>query len=103
MTLIYGDDYARLMAQPIFYIRDNRIYAADEFFKLFPVEAGYISGNVSGRGNSVKESSFVDKEYVSDGGGYYYDDSREEGPFAKFLGWLMKVRCWGQKVPQNRH
>ncbi len=42
VTAIYGPDYVQSFAQPILYIRDNRIYPAEEFFKLFPQEAGFI-------------------------------------------------------------
>lgn len=39
---IYGPDYYRLGARPILYIRENRIYSADDFYKLFPQEKGFI-------------------------------------------------------------
>lgn len=55
VTKIYGEDYARLTAQPIFYIRDNRIYSADEFFKVFPMETAYVSS--SHGGNSTQNKS----------------------------------------------
>ena len=44
-TWIYGPDYYKTFAQPILYIRDNRIYEADEFYKMFPREAGYIKAD----------------------------------------------------------
>lgn len=44
ITKIYGEDYTSLSAWPILYIRGNSIYTADQFFKSFPMEAGYISG-----------------------------------------------------------
>lgn len=39
---IYGSDYYKLSAQPVYYIKEDRIYSADEFFKLLPREEGYI-------------------------------------------------------------
>ena len=39
---IYGSDYHRLSAQPTFYIEENRIYSAEEFYKTFRQEAGII-------------------------------------------------------------
>ena len=42
VTQIYGPDYYRLSARPILYIRENRIYDAEDFYKLFPQEKGFI-------------------------------------------------------------
>lgn len=42
VTQIYGPDYYRLSARPILYIRENRIYDAEDLYKLFPNERGII-------------------------------------------------------------
>lgn len=45
VTQIYGPDYFKSFAQPILYIRENRIYAADQFYRMFPQEAGYVKAD----------------------------------------------------------
>ncbi len=57
VTKIYGPDYHRTFAQPILYIRDNRIYAADEFYKIFPSEVAFIRGDSGGTTTSGGRTS----------------------------------------------
>ncbi len=60
VTEIYGPDYLKTFARPILYLRDNRIYSADEFFRLFPQEAGFIRDE----GKKETGSITVDSTYA---------------------------------------
>lgn len=43
---IYGDDFASIMAVPIYYIQGGNVYTAEEYGKVFGVAAGYAKGNI---------------------------------------------------------
>lgn len=88
VTKIYGEDYARLTAQPILYIRDNRIYAADEFYKLFPMEAAYIDGS-SGSSASYGSGAAVNVRSEED------EPKLSEHPVAKVIFGIWGAGFWG--------
>jgi len=50
ITKIFGEDYNRWGAAPILYIKDNAVYSADEFHKLFASASYYINSGSTGNG-----------------------------------------------------
>lgn len=51
VTEIYGKDYAKFGARPILYIDNDKIYTADEYYRIFGGSpAGYLKGNGENNG-----------------------------------------------------
>lgn len=44
---IYGDDFASIMAMPIYYIQGDAVYTAEEYGKVFKQAEGYIKREVA--------------------------------------------------------
>ena len=70
ITKIFGSDYADIFASPIFYIRDNKIYSAEEFFKVFPKESGYIESTTTKNNPAHKKEESDKKQKTSTGETY---------------------------------
>lgn len=47
---IYGDDFASIMAVPIYYIQGDSVYTAEEYGKVFKQAEGYIKREVAADG-----------------------------------------------------
>lgn len=68
---IYGDDFASIMAVPIYYIQGGNVYTAEEYGKVFGVAAGYAKGNIptGSQGNQPVASGAAPAGGASAGGG----------------------------------
>lgn len=70
-TIIYGTDYMKTVKDPLFFIKDSVIYTGDQYYKLFPIEAGHIrevntSNNTT---NTSTKKSFGTAAGLLSGGG----------------------------------
>lgn len=95
ITKIYGTDYYRLSAQPILYIRDNRVYSADEFYKLFPSEAAFIGGEFGG--SATQGVDFTSTTYSGSSTSDYSSSSGGESGnlITNFIGSILDLGFWG--------
>lgn len=83
---IYGDDFASIMAVPIYYIQGDIVYTAEEYGKVFKQAEGYIKRDNSNSGQEEFDASFSGS--ASSGGGSMGERGKKE---AGFLSELWKV------------
>lgn len=62
---IYGDDFASIMAVPIYYIQGDSVYTAEEYGKFFKSAEGYIKRDIPMGG----QGSYQASDGASAGGG----------------------------------
>lgn len=55
---IYGDNYASPLAAPIYYMKGDAVYPAEEYGKIFGAPTGYIKGDI-GEGFGNEEGNYV--------------------------------------------
>lgn len=78
---IYGDNYASPLATPIYYMKGDAVYSAEEYGKVFGAPTGYIKGDFG-------EESGSEEKYITTGSG---GKSRQKGGLLDFI-WTC-IKC----------
>lgn len=77
---IFGEDYNKWGASPIMYIRDNQVYSAAEYHKLFASASYYINSGSAQKSGSWTSSSYAGGAYGAVGNSTVGGSSESKPP-----------------------